>query len=835
MPSELTLGKVTSFIYLIGGSRGAPGYWNSVGASPVQLVFTNGGAADNYTPLDRSVADPDGNKLLLAYVEATEADSHMYPAFFAGGVPTSPLIGRLVPGFENLYTVQYWDPLWLEIVEGQIDAIAAAGYDGVFLDSLGDDGAWLPGNVFGNIPNPSATAQMADLILAIRSHVDGLHLGRPFYIVGNNPTGVALAYPDAIRNLDGVLIESLYWGHSPTDGSVSVYEGTANATWFRDHLAPVLVRSGAVLFGNDYPFPLTDLAQDFQSFAAYAEIGILPSVQAAWQTNEILATGPFMFMATADAASVRGSQGFVNFMSGGLAESATLVGGDLADFFIGGPGRNDIAGGAGADIIYAHPEAAAEQGFMKIQYVSLSVDSPSPYLEVRVNGSVALARTPLQSEATGSVPHEIVVDLREYSVIASIEFQVTGGAQNYPASYANVGFRSLEYSGVTVPLASGTWSNNVGTPGFFNPNDTATFSGSLFRSHYPAGNSDSIDGGAGTDTVVYRGPYAGYAIVAQADGSVVVTSASTAEGPDTLTNIEHLQFLDGTVVRESASQVSAELDSLQSLAAAHRLIGISFTDTTTPTLVISAEQLVNDPAALAAIGQEFNVEVTHPTTGAAIVGGVAGLATTVAFPGAASQYTITAVGNGHDLTVATGSSAYELRDVISLKFDDAAYIVASQVAPGASTVSSAQVASLYAAVLARQPDVGGLAFYERVAVDSPWVPIFTYAQWFLMSPEYSGNPAHAYSQSQAGEEQFIIDTYNNLLHRDPEPGAIEWYMTNVINPVVGGMAPGTAYAQADLTAHARLLTYFSLSAEFLHNVQVTGDHPPGGTEWLVLV
>src|SRR3974390_1213760 len=44
--------------------------------------------------------------------------------------------------------------------------------------------------------------------------------------------------------------------------------------------------------------------------------------------------------------------------------------------------------------------------------------------------------------------------------------------------------------------------------------------------------SDVIDGGGGTNTVVYRGPSSNYTVAKQGDGSYLVTSASTAEGPE---------------------------------------------------------------------------------------------------------------------------------------------------------------------------------------------------------------------------------------------------------------------------------------------------------------
>jgi hypothetical protein len=50
------------------------------------------------------------------------------------------------------------------------------------------------------------------------------------------------------------------------------------------------------------------------------------------------------------------------------------------------------------------------------------------------------------------------------------------------------------------------------------------------------------------------------------------------------------------------------------------------------------------------------------------------------------------------------------------------------------------------------------------------------------------------------------------------------------------VTPGTtAYTNAELLAHAMVLTYFSASAEFLGDVQVTAQNPSSTQHWLMLV
>jgi len=214
--------------------------------------------------------------------------------------------------------------------------------------------------------------------------------------------------------------------------------------------------------------------------------------------------------------------------------------------------------------------------------------------------------------------------------------------------------------------------------------------------------------------------------------------------------------------------------------------------------------------------------------------GLSNLATVVVFSGTASQYTLSEPGSGV-VTVTGAGGTTTISDVLALQFSDHELFVASTTPVSGEAVSSAQIANLYAAVFAREPDVAGLNFYEQYAAANPAVTIVTYAQYFLASAEYTSNPEHIYAQTTAGETQFITDTYNNLLHRAPDTGAVPYYL-NVINQMLTGLTPGTtAYTAADTLAHATVLAYFSQSSEFLSDVQVTATHPADATHWLVLV
>jgi len=318
-------------------------------------------------------------------------------------------------------------------------------------------------------------------------------------------------------------------------------------------------------------------------------------------------------------------------------------------------------------------------------------------------------------------------------------------------------------------------------------------------------------------------------VIAKITVSGLTTSAAIADAGQ-------LQALHGVAVQDIAANVSADLDGLESIATAGKLVSVTLTDDTAiPTIAVTSTQADSDGGVFTAISGHFSVTQTASGTSESITGVSNALGNMIVFSGAAAAYTITPDGNGTGFTITEGSMADHLSGIQALQFSDVTEIVASQTSVADNAVTSAQVATLYAAAFSRQPDIPGLGFYEAYAAANPSVGIVTYGEYFLSSPEYTSNSAHNYAQTTAGETQFITDTYNNLLHRAPETGAVAYYL-NVINPMLANLTPGTtAYAQADLVAHATVLAYSSESPEFLSDVQVTAHNPASAQHWLVLI
>lgn len=347
-----------------------------------------------------------------------------------------------------------------------------------------------------------------------------------------------------------------------------------------------------------------------------------------------------------------------------------------------------------------------------------------------------------------------------------------------------------------------------------------------------------------TYTVSFTGSFEQYQISHAADGSLVVAdTVSGRDGTDTLHGIAELQFSDGVWTAStgqmaftvSAAQASASLDQYQQMAAADTLQSITLTDAGTPVLTLSGGQLAADRDALAKIDGNFTLSVTIGSTVQPLTGFASeGHGTVAIFGGMAASYTVTPAGNGETVTVGANGWTDNLSDFTALQFTDFTELLTQT--PGQGTVTTGNIAELYGAVFGRVPDIAGLAFYDAALKANPSLSLVTLATYFMASPEYSGNPAHSYAYTTAGDSQLITDTYQNLLNRAPASGDVSWYLAHVFTPALAGLAAGTAAYQAvDNTARATLITYFSASSEFLTDVGITAQHPANAQHWLLMI
>ncbi|QUD89320.1 endo alpha-1,4 polygalactosaminidase [Phenylobacterium montanum] len=567
----ITLAQVQNYLYLVSASASTPNIAQEIASSPAQMVILGGTAND--PALNMSVANPSGGKLILDYVDLTEASKWEEPSLFSGSSRPS-WFGKANPDWPGVYSVQYWNAAWKQALIVRIDQMIKQGYNGVFLDAAAGDNEWLPGNSFGNPANSNATQALGDLISGLRSYINGLHLSKPFYLIANNPDGVALHDPSALKSLDGIFNETLYYGSTGSGGGATSYAlPTSNRTYVETVVGPAYQKAGIPIFGNDYP-PTGNLSLDFQSFAAYTAMGWDASVLNASNTVATLTSGPYMFTATAANPTAHGSTGHINFLSGAKLASATLIGGNQGDYFVGGPGHNLITGGTGNDTIYAHPAGAALKNILQFKVVGYWQNAPThPTLEVLINGKVAMAATAITQNinSAGNTAETFTVNATAFGAITSVKLMAGNTYWTNGSNYDLIFLESASYQGRSIGLtqlgySSGSGVSSGSSVAVLGYHGVGTISSSaLPASPFLSNVSDTINGGGGVNTVYYRGPSYEYTEVRQANGSVVVTALDTAEGPDTLSHIQYLHFTDKTIAINS-QPIAAAVQVASSLA-----------------------------------------------------------------------------------------------------------------------------------------------------------------------------------------------------------------------------------------------------------------------------
>ena len=504
----------------------------------------------------------------------------------------------------------------------------------------------------------------------------------------------------------------------------------------------------------------------------------------------VVSSGQIIVSAGGQVVSATVIGGTIEVMTGGTATNSNLTGGQQILF--GGTTSGTVIGNQGSEVVVSGSSinAIVEAGGSETVYTGGSVTG----LQVQGAGVVSL-----QSGA---------------KVTGDIVFSGSGGklqliGATLPAvTVAGLGVGdTIDLSNLTVTAAS--YTNSALT---LTESNGATVSIGLGNA--PDGTLSVKSDGAG-GTLITINPFT-------AAAAISAFQANNLPG--------------GAAIADNAAAISTDMDSLQSLAAANKLVSIALTDSGMPTVSVSAAQLVSDSGAIGHILGTFTLDVSAAVANVTIAG-LSNHATVVGFAGSSGEYGISSGGDGTSLTVTdtgTGRTSVDhISGVTALQFSDVTEIVASATHPAGTILSSLNVAELYAAALTRAPDVTGLNYYEGVIKANPTLSGQTLAEYFLSSAEYTG--AHTYAQTSTGDTQFVSDLYTNVLHRTGSTAEISFY-TAVISQALNGLTAGTAaYTQAELQSHALVLEYFSASAEFLSDIQITAQHPASAQHWLQLI
>ena len=229
----------------------------------------------------------------------------------------------------------------------------------------------------------------------------------------------------------------------------------------------------------------------------------------------------------------------------GLGGNDTLKGGAGNDLLDGGPGNDTLNGGAGTDTATYADATSGVTVSLQITTAQNTGGAGSDTLTAIENLIGSSFNDTLTAAAAGSVLQGMGGS--DTLVSGAGNDTLDGGAGNDTASYA------LAAAAVTVSLAvSGPQNTHAGT-------DTLISIENLIGSKFndtltPGAGVESIDGGAGTDTVVYAGAAAAY-VIGHSGAATTVTGAGQT---DSLTNVEVLKFADEQlVITDAGAAVTA--------------------------------------------------------------------------------------------------------------------------------------------------------------------------------------------------------------------------------------------------------------------------------------
>ena len=707
-----------------------------------------------------------------------------------------------------------------------------------------------------------------------------VNTGGGIFVEGGATSGSILS-----GGFEDVLSGGVASGTSVSAGVQGVYGGgVASSTTIFAGGSQVIHSGGLAISGSVDGYGHQDIMSGGTVSGMITFAGGVQTIQAGGQALADISTGEIDVYGY-DAAPTVSSGGVENVMSGGVTVSAVLTSG----------GSQVVSGGTAtaAQVLTLGVQTVMSGGtavntVLSTGTVNIQSDGMATGLQTTTSGGTVVVSNGgtakgsvlngglIEVQAGGTVSGTVLNNAQELLMGGTaIGTDVRGGGSEVILSGTANG-TTLESGGSVVVYANGTVQNlHVNGAGVVALDARATVIGDIVLSGSGATvqftgatlPSVKLDGLAAGDKIdlfaISGGASASYVngelVVTNASGATIATidlgtvpngvfSVGKDTGTGTLITVEtNIQtaaaavssFQAGTLssvvtVSDSAANVTASLNGLESIATAGKLGGIALTDSGYANIAVTAATLSADSAAIKAISGNFILSVDASSASNATIAGLANHPTVVGFSGSASQYTVAAAGDGVSVTVSgTAIGTDHVSNATMLKFSDVTEVLVSQTPASGTTVSAADIAGLYAAALGRAPDAAGLSTFENILKTTPGVTGATAAGWFLGSPEYAAK--HTYAQTTTGDTLFINDLYNNVLNRAGSAAEVSSYL-GIINQFTNGKTPGTAdYAAAELAAHAAVLFDFGASAELRADLQVTAQHPAGAQHWLVLL
>lgn len=150
------LQAVDRWAYVLQGTAGAPLDVQALARSPARLLVVDPGELD--AAAVAGLRAP--GRVLLGYLSIGEAE--VYRGYWRPDWTPAPpaFLGPENPDWPGNFKVRYWAPAWRALILRELDAIVAAGFDGVWLDVVDAYEFWTP-------TRATAAAEMAALVAAL--------------------------------------------------------------------------------------------------------------------------------------------------------------------------------------------------------------------------------------------------------------------------------------------------------------------------------------------------------------------------------------------------------------------------------------------------------------------------------------------------------------------------------------------------------------------------------------------------------------------------------------------------------------------------------------------
>lgn len=161
-------------------------------------------------------------KLVLAYMSIGEAEDYRY--YFDA---SASYVDEENPDWPGNYKVHYWDDAWQTIIEGYVDRLIHAGFDGAYLDIIDAYEYYGPGGDSG-LERTSAADDMVNLVTHIADYAR--MSDENFLIFPQNGSGIindsSLA-DDYLSAIDGIGAEdTFYYGNENEDNDLDEQSAT---------------------------------------------------------------------------------------------------------------------------------------------------------------------------------------------------------------------------------------------------------------------------------------------------------------------------------------------------------------------------------------------------------------------------------------------------------------------------------------------------------------------------------------------------------------------------------------------------------------------------------